>query len=247
MIQDRQLPISDIRALLRLANSLHGAPDPISRKRQMLAGLCELTAAACGAMLVTQREPKSGRQRLISLVEHWPERQAEVLNIPTRLLPAGKVSESSEVYTARSLLEPMSPHRLFRHIAPGTCLEHVEGPRLACTRQLGETRGIATIHLLRRGKKRTPFSHRHRLLVNLFHKNTCWVYEPDLVLLSPNAHALSPRERETLEYLLAGKSEKEIAMLMQVSRNTVHHYVKSLHKHFGVSSRSELLARWVGK
>ncbi len=56
---------------------------------------------------------------------------------------------------------------------------------------------------------------------------------------------LAPRQRQTLELLLDGKSEKEIALRLAISRHTVHVYVKLLYKRFGVSSRAELLARWV--
>jgi DNA-binding CsgD family transcriptional regulator len=56
---------------------------------------------------------------------------------------------------------------------------------------------------------------------------------------------LSRRERQTLELLLAGDAEKQIAARLSISRNTVHVYVKSLYKRFDVNSRGELLARWV--
>jgi DNA-binding CsgD family transcriptional regulator len=56
---------------------------------------------------------------------------------------------------------------------------------------------------------------------------------------------LSPRERQTLELLLTGNAEKQIAARLDISRHTVHVYVKSLYKRFGVNSRSELLAKWV--
>jgi two-component system nitrate/nitrite response regulator NarL len=58
---------------------------------------------------------------------------------------------------------------------------------------------------------------------------------------------LSPRERQTLELLLAGDAEKQIAAKLALSKHTVHVYVKSLYKRFDVSSRGELLARWVKK
>jgi DNA-binding CsgD family transcriptional regulator len=32
---------------------------------------------------------------------------------------------------------------------------------------------------------------------------------------------------------------------MAISAHTVHDYVKALYVHFGVSSRGELLARWI--
>ena len=56
---------------------------------------------------------------------------------------------------------------------------------------------------------------------------------------------LSPRHVQTLQRLLTGDSEKEIAAYLGVSRNTVHVYVKALYRHFGVASRGELLARFV--
>ena len=57
--------------------------------------------------------------------------------------------------------------------------------------------------------------------------------------------SLSPRLQQTLERLLAGDSEKQIAARLALSRHTVHVYVKSLYRHFDVSSRGELLARFV--
>ena len=56
---------------------------------------------------------------------------------------------------------------------------------------------------------------------------------------------LSTRMRQTLQGLLAGEAEKQIANRLNLSRHTVHVYVKALYRHFGVSSRGELLARFV--
>jgi DNA-binding CsgD family transcriptional regulator len=61
----------------------------------------------------------------------------------------------------------------------------------------------------------------------------------------PAGLKLSPRMRQTLERLLAGDSEKQIAAKLEVSPHTVHVYVKSLYHEFEVCSRSELLARFV--
>ena len=56
---------------------------------------------------------------------------------------------------------------------------------------------------------------------------------------------LSPRMRQTLDRLLAGDSEKQIALKLGVSPHTIHVYVKSLYRGFEVNSRGELLARFV--
>ena len=56
---------------------------------------------------------------------------------------------------------------------------------------------------------------------------------------------LPPRYRKVLFRLLAGESEKQVAFRLGLSRHTVHTYVKALHKHYGVQSRGELLARFL--
>ena len=56
---------------------------------------------------------------------------------------------------------------------------------------------------------------------------------------------LPPRVRPVLRQLLAGKSEKEIADYLRLTRNTVHTYVKIIYRRLHVRSRGELLARWV--
>jgi DNA-binding CsgD family transcriptional regulator len=56
---------------------------------------------------------------------------------------------------------------------------------------------------------------------------------------------LPPRQRQTLERLLRGDSEKQIAIKLRLSPHTIHSYVKALHKRLGVSSRGELLSRFV--
>jgi DNA-binding NarL/FixJ family response regulator len=62
---------------------------------------------------------------------------------------------------------------------------------------------------------------------------------------APPLPNLSPRMQQTLQHLLAGDSEKQIAHQLGLSRNTVHVYVKALYRGFGVSSRGELLARFI--
>ena len=60
-----------------------------------------------------------------------------------------------------------------------------------------------------------------------------------------DAVSLSPRMHQTLERLLAGDSEKQIAARLGLSRHTVHVYVKTLYRRFEVCSRGELFARFI--
>jgi DNA-binding NarL/FixJ family response regulator len=56
---------------------------------------------------------------------------------------------------------------------------------------------------------------------------------------------LAPRHVQTLERMLKGDSEKQVARHLEVSPHTVHVYIKVLYRHFRVSSRGELLALFV--
>jgi DNA-binding NarL/FixJ family response regulator len=55
--------------------------------------------------------------------------------------------------------------------------------------------------------------------------------------------ALSRRQDQTLQHLLEGDNEKQVARKLSLSRHTVHVYVKALYRRYGVSSRAELLAK----
>ena len=48
---------------------------------------------------------------------------------------------------------------------------------------------------------------------------------------------------ETLQGILDGQSEKQIAYALGLSQHTVHNYVRALHRRFDVSSRAELIAK----
>lgn len=56
---------------------------------------------------------------------------------------------------------------------------------------------------------------------------------------------LTPRLGQTLDRLLAGNSERQAAIALGISPTTVHGYVMELYRHFGVGSRSELLAYFI--
>ena len=91
----------------------------------------------------------------------------------------------------------------------------------------------------------TPFSLRDKRMFYLFvlevHRllDNCLAPFGDKDILR-----LSPRLLQVLSLLTEGLSEKQIALRLHLSRHTVHDYTKALHKHFDVSSRSELLAKW---
>ena len=65
----------------------------------------------------------------------------------------------------------------------------------------------------------------------------------DSAELNKKIERLAPRLRQTLDRMLMGDSEKQIALALGISKHTVHVYVKSLYRWFNASSRGELTAR----
>jgi DNA-binding CsgD family transcriptional regulator len=90
------------------------------------------------------------------------------------------------------------------------------------------------------------FSARERVLLDALHRGIGTFYlTEEAVRRSEPSIALAPRLRETLDHLLAGLTERQAAGKMSISVHTVHGYVKVLYSHFAVSSRGELLAKWM--
>ncbi len=61
----------------------------------------------------------------------------------------------------------------------------------------------------------------------------------------PTPMALPPSVRRVLACILEGDGDKQIAAKLGLSIYTVNDYTKTIYRHFGVQSRSQLLARWV--
>ena len=91
------------------------------------------------------------------------------------------------------------------------------------------------------------FTEEDRELLHLLHTHGAWLWRDDSTPKLTEALRVLPRhQRDTLVWLCRGASEKEIAAELGISPHTVHGYVKALHRYFGVSSRSELLAHCLG-
>jgi DNA-binding NarL/FixJ family response regulator len=108
---------------------------------------------------------------------------------------------------------------------------------------------IGAISLFRNGEGAAAFSREECGVVNEIHSQLGWVYDLGLQVEQPGngtSEPLQPRLVKILEQLLPGYSEKQVAARLGYSPHTVHTYIKAIYQHFGVSSRSELLAKVLG-
>jgi len=73
-----------------------------------------------------------------------------------------------------------------------------------------------------------------------------WAFE-DISEKRPVTADLTAREREIAQFLVMGKSSKEIGKLLDVGYRTVEAHRARLMRKFGVTSSNELVARLVGR
>lgn len=91
-----------------------------------------------------------------------------------------------------------------------------------------------------------PFGRREWYLLDLTHRELArQIGGPVASTLQPTPATLTKRQRQTLELLLAGLTEKQAAQSMGISVPTVHEFVQAIYRHFGVHSRAELSAHFI--
>jgi DNA-binding CsgD family transcriptional regulator len=96
--------------------------------------------------------------------------------------------------------------------------------------------------VFKRAWAEAPYGPEEREIVHLAHAECAWAFERAPAPAAALAGDWSPRERDTLDLLLTGASEKSAADRLGLSRHTVHDYVKAIYKRLGVGSRAELMA-----
>jgi DNA-binding NarL/FixJ family response regulator len=112
---------------------------------------------------------------------------------------------------------------------------------LGSCRRTGE-KSVQGVGLMRSVRDR-PFTEEDREVVHLCHLGLGRFFVP----ATDDAPQLAPRVRQTLEALLSGAADKDIAHRLGISHHTVRQYVKVIYKAYRVSSRAELIAREVRK
>jgi DNA-binding CsgD family transcriptional regulator len=251
------LRMADARRLWRLVAEASELPPRSRAQRQhLIEGITSLLGARMGAAVVDVDFGPRGRGRigdyvgvagsdgeLLHLVDELTRRGSRANPAVDALFrapaPPGEVTthDRSEIvcagawYRCEFVQEVMRPARL----------DH--GIYSCCPTSRPDVAGGLAIY---RAWGDPPFEEEDRNLVHLFH-----VHAAALLLPAPTPDeqaacaGLSRRQRQVLEQLLSGQSEKEIADRLALSPYTVHDYVKDVYRAFGVGSRAQLLARFI--
>ena len=136
------------------------------------------------------------------------------------------------------------PTEYHREYHSHTGSEHL----LYCFRGLPQVTGHWCALTLTRARGERDFSARQKAVVAEANRLIVPLVGGPLAGFAERSPAeLPPRVRQVLACLLEGDSDKQIAARLGLSTYTVNQYVKVIFKHFGVSSRPELLARWINR
>ncbi|MDF1809744.1 MAG: LuxR C-terminal-related transcriptional regulator [Phycisphaerales bacterium] len=108
--------------------------------------------------------------------------------------------------------------------------------------------GRCTTLWLHKGVGSRDFSTREQGIISLIHmtiNNEIGTYLA--AADEPKLSSLTTRRLEVLARLIEGDSEKQIAFHFGVGKATIHDHILAIYRHFEVSSRGELLAKFIGR
>jgi DNA-binding CsgD family transcriptional regulator len=244
------IPSATVRRLLRLQWEIAEISGAVAQSRHLIDDLCQIVGADGGGMGLSTDFRPGGSGRLL---RHYTSGFA--------------AANDSELVVDR--LEPTTAldpaiQSLMHHAHRGTVT--LGRRELASDREWyqsgyvndicrlagiddviysivpGPTKGSVFGVALYRQWGGRPFGSAERDLVHLFQEESLKVHQLIYRDALPPKVRLSPRLAETLQGLLDGLAEKEIAARMEISIHTVHGFVKEIYLRFGVRSRPQLLS-----
>lgn len=270
MTRSQSVREADVRAMLSLMAELAEAPpDPEARSKQLMNGLCRLLGARAGTDVISRRVQNGSQQsevcsglvvvgltgdELTELTDFFKEMD---LHDPVAQWVYVRVEAGQTHTRARQQIVDDKRWRTSAHYQEVRRPCGILEPLIHCGPTTdGNVRTIS----LHRDDPRKPFTERDSTLLRLFmgeamrlltpptrrdppRREPPGLADPELDLVQ----RLSPRQRDVLDGLLAGETLKQIALRYGLSHYTVGDYVKQVYRRFGVSSRSELLARFIAQ
>lgn len=245
----------ELRELLRLQGELRElAHDIGEQRRHLLDRLCALVGAQVG-IWISIAGIDSGRVTLVDALDRGWEGEHERaifwrfcrgnsdLNDDPSMQPLARQRGAFATVTREQLVGDR-PWYASAHVQEERRAARVDSFIYATARSSSrEAQGLS----LHRPWGAPAFVERERRLIDIFHREARFLHEPQSAIPEPVLAELAPRLRDTLRALARGLSEKQVAAELRLSPHTVHEYVKALHRHFGVSSRSELLAHCLSR
>lgn len=253
MGKSQMIHVDDVARLLQLVGELAEVKGDLStRGAHLVNELCRIMDAHVGVLGIMQKAPGSTAPVIIAGVE------AGFLDETSQRLLRRYVSETHAKDPLLEVMDPTPKHSysIYRvasvpdrtwyaseFVNEVKFRMNIDDAIYTCfplnDRNLSVGFGLNRL----RGDK--PFGERENTLVELVNRHLGWFYRQLVADLPNQRPPLPPSLRRVLSEVLRGASEKEIAQRLHLSTHTVHDHMKRLYQCYSVSSRAELMAKFI--
>ena len=242
----------DVRAIVRLVGEVAAhCGGHAEKKRYLIEGLCKLVDADAWIWgLSCQREPDQPQIYVSMLKGGLTEEEfvkfLQAVEHPEMIEFASKFFvelKESKAHLTRLRHQITDEVRFHNSEAQAAWKKVNLGPTILSLRPLDEQSSSAVG--IYRHFDRPHFTARESRIVHIVLSEVPWLHQQgwpeDRGVSVPT---LSRRERLALNLLTLGHGHKQIAARMSISPHTLHAYIKSIYRHFGVGSQAELMSRF---
>lgn len=246
------IPESDARAIVRLLGDvIVGSDGHAAKKRLLMDGLCRLIGGDSWVWVLCCEMVHGKNPVCVNFqyggfspeqFPHYLEATGHPQNQELMEVIACELEEKQTHLTRtqpqfdpKGIFQDLEVSRLYAKVDMGTALISFRPLEQGELSSIGVYRKVGAAH----------FSPREARIAHIVLTSVPWLHEQgwpeDRGVTVPQ---LSPRELTVTNLLIAGFNPEQIAAALKLSSHTVNDYRKSVYRHFGVSSRSELLAKF---
>lgn len=256
MIRAERPRPKDIRNAFRLVHDCRDrGADVIAWQTHLLTGLCGLAGAQVGISGNMRKFGTGDAESLGSVRIGWRDKQAEQLWIDYAAnIPVERTPEYPALIGADDRLVTRTRDQLWgREAWYRSKTFNERHKRVGIDDYIISIQRLPFANLwhslwIHRAAGEVPFTRREWWLVRCIHEEIGRLQGNALASAAePRCVELTPRQRDVLDALLDGLTEKAAAGRLGVGRSTVHEHVLAIYRHFGVGSRAELMALFVGR
>lgn len=256
MSKSARLRLTDIRRVFQLLGEMRELRhDPVARDEHMVLGLCRMFGARQGAALRLGGFTAEGIIQLrgmvgagwvdLALAKTWEEMLAN--GSPRDDILADRASGFTRKFFAGRRQD----------IVPDAEWDGSHDPRIQWVKQTRICAHLVMLHrlddpaevraiTLHRTDGEPNFTPHDQTVLRLFNAELYLAHaRGDFHPPAPAAPRLTPRQRQVLDRLLAGDSVKQAAAHLSIHPQTAADHVQRLYQLFHVSTRAELLARFI--
>lgn len=244
---------ADIRKLYRLVGDVRVLREtPTLQRQRMVDGLCELIGAWHGfSVHFTSFTPHQWVQATSMVPGGTPD--TRTLQWFAEWGAYNRLNDDPLVDATTRMRRPVNAIRrrdleaADMHHGSGAYRAWYEvssiGDSLVCLHQRNSPTDVAGL-ALHREQNDPDFTIRDRRLVRLFMAEMLRLYRQGELAPQQNEPILSPRQQQVLQAILHGRTARQIAQQLGISRRTVEEHMQALYHAFGVANRSQLMASY---